>query len=100
MKVLGLHPCKPAISAASSYVHSVPAASACDESYLVGGDVCVIFEKQISNICSLIGETHDFVFVDGPLRCGPAKGMCVSGAEERDQYKERTEDDKWNIKSH
>ncbi|GFF36969.1 hypothetical protein IFM58399_04731 [Aspergillus lentulus] len=39
------------------------------------GTSAVIFEKQISNICSLIGETHNYVFVDGPVRCGPAKGL-------------------------
>jgi hypothetical protein len=35
----------------------------------------VIFEKQISNICKLIGESHNYVFIDGPVVCGPAKGM-------------------------
>ncbi|KAL4877348.1 serine hydrolase-domain-containing protein [Aspergillus karnatakaensis] len=32
-----------------------------------------IFEKQMSLICSMIGESHDYVFLDGPVSCGPAK---------------------------
>ncbi|KAL3479545.1 serine hydrolase FSH [Aspergillus californicus] len=32
-----------------------------------------IFESQISPICALIGESHEYVFLDGPVSCGPAK---------------------------
>ncbi|KAL3455064.1 hypothetical protein BJX64DRAFT_282336 [Aspergillus heterothallicus] len=32
-----------------------------------------IFEKQMSLICAMIGESHDYVFLDGPVSCGPAK---------------------------
>lgn len=49
----------------------------------------MIFEKQISNICSLIGETHNYVFVDGPVRCGPAKGVYLLRDRERDQRRDQ-----------
>ncbi|KAL4744095.1 serine hydrolase-domain-containing protein [Aspergillus similis] len=32
-----------------------------------------IFEKQMSLICAMIGESHDYVFLAGPVSCGPAK---------------------------
>ncbi|OJJ65680.1 hypothetical protein ASPBRDRAFT_189858 [Aspergillus brasiliensis CBS 101740] len=32
-----------------------------------------IFEKQMSLICAMIGESHEYVFLDGPISCGPAK---------------------------
>jgi prepilin-type processing-associated H-X9-DG protein len=49
----------------------------------------VTFEKQISNICRLIGESHNYVFVDGSVRCGPAKGMYLLRDGERGEHKER-----------
>ncbi|KAL6230300.1 hypothetical protein BDW75DRAFT_234510 [Aspergillus navahoensis] len=32
-----------------------------------------IFKTQMSLICAMIGESHDYVFLDGPVSCGPAK---------------------------
>jgi hypothetical protein len=53
------------------------------------GTAAVIFEKQISNICSQIGASHNYVFVDGPVRCGPAKGMYLLRDGEGGEHKER-----------
>jgi prepilin-type processing-associated H-X9-DG protein len=61
----------------------------------------VIFEKQISNICRLIGESHNYVFVDGSVRCGPAKGMyLLRTGREANTRKDRKEGERRNIKSH
>ncbi|KAL2820817.1 serine hydrolase FSH [Aspergillus cavernicola] len=37
-----------------------------------------IFERQMSLICTLIGESHNYVFMDGPVPCGPAKELPAS----------------------
>ncbi|RAK74688.1 uncharacterized protein BO72DRAFT_470695 [Aspergillus fijiensis CBS 313.89] len=34
-----------------------------------------IFERQLSFLCALIGESHEYVFLDGPVSCGPANGI-------------------------
>lgn len=39
------------------------------------GTSAAIFEKQISVICNLLGETHNYVFLDAPIPCGPAKEL-------------------------
>lgn len=61
-------------SAIFSYVHSVHATSARDKAYFIETSAGM-FEKQVPNLCNLMGETHNYDFADGPVVCGPEKSM-------------------------